>query len=52
MDILNQLKMKEAAVFIAGFNRPNISYEVRLKDLYPPYEDMKARARWDTSVKG
>lgn len=42
-DIVTQLKLATPAIFVRGFNRKNISYEVRFKDLLPWEEDLKVR---------
>ncbi|EFC50599.1 predicted protein, partial [Naegleria gruberi] len=41
-DIVESLKMRNPKCFITSFNRPNISYEIRYKDiLHNPYEDLR-----------
>lgn len=40
-DIVQSLKLRNPKCFITTFNRPNISYEIRYKDLLKnPYEDL------------
>jgi len=44
-DIRNSLELRIKKVLMTSFNRPNIFYEVRFKDLLDPYRDLREELR-------
>lgn len=45
VDIRNSLELRVDRVLMTSFNRPNIFYEVRFKDLVDPYRDLREELR-------
>ncbi|MCO5579679.1 hypothetical protein L7F22_033537 [Adiantum nelumboides] len=50
-DIIISLSLRQPAILISSFNRPNIYYEVRYKDLLKnPYEDLRKLIKADADA--